>query len=89
MKLSCALKDLTIPVRAGEHAAVQGSVLGASEDGSSVYVVAKGVLAVNENSRGETAQSGQDNLYGLHYRRHGMDAHVHRGAVRRRRSGLG
>jgi DNA-binding beta-propeller fold protein YncE len=66
-ELSCALRDLTIPLRKGEHAAVQGSLLGASEDGSSVYVVAKGVLAENENSNGEIAALGQDNLYELHY----------------------
>ncbi len=66
-ELTCVLHDLTIPLRKGEHAAVQGSVLGASEDGSSVYVVAKGVLAQNENGVGETARPGQDNLYGLHY----------------------
>ncbi len=60
------LRDLTIPLHAGEHAAVQGSVLGASEDGSSVFVVAQGVLAENKNAAGETAQSGQENLYELH-----------------------
>ncbi len=64
---TCALHDLTIPLHAGEHAAVQGSVLGASEDGSSVFVVAQGVLAENENAAGETAQSGQDNLYELRH----------------------
>ena len=61
------LQDLTIPLHAGEHAAVQGSVLGASEDGSSVFVVAQGLLAENENAAGETAQPGQENLYELHY----------------------
>jgi DNA-binding beta-propeller fold protein YncE len=66
-ELSCALRDLTIPLRKGEHAAVQGSLLGASEDGMSVYVVAKGVLAANENAGGERAQPGQDNLYELRY----------------------
>ena len=48
---------------AGEGAGVQG-VLGASEDGSYVYFVAKGVLDDgNENSDGAVAQSGEDNLY--------------------------
>ena len=42
-------------------------MLGASEDGSSVFVVAQGVLAENKNAAGETAQSGQDNLYELHH----------------------
>ncbi len=64
---SCALTDLTIPLHAGERGAVQGEVLGASEDGSSVYVVANGVLARNENEQGETAQSGEDNLYELRH----------------------
>ena len=64
-RLGCALQDLTIPLHAGEHAAVQGQVLGANEDGSSVFLVAQGVLAENENAAGETARSGQDNLYEL------------------------
>jgi hypothetical protein len=42
-----------------EGAEVQGSVLGASEDGSYLYFVAKGKLA-------EGAMSGQPNLYLLH-----------------------
>ena len=45
-KLECDLNDLT-PQSAGESAEVQGTVLGASEDGSSVYFVANGVLAPN------------------------------------------
>jgi hypothetical protein len=40
----CKLSDLT-PSIAGESASVQGSVLGAGEDGSSVYFVADGALA--------------------------------------------
>jgi hypothetical protein len=39
------LKDISVPVNHGEHAAVQGVVQGASEDGSYVYFVADGVLA--------------------------------------------
>ena len=65
--LECELHDLTSGVlRAGEHAGVQGFVLGASEDGSSVYLVAKGVLAAGENGNGEAAIPGQQNLYRLH-----------------------
>jgi DNA-binding beta-propeller fold protein YncE len=64
---SCDLKDLTNDVaRAGEPAAVQGLVLGASEDGSILYLVAQGVLAANENANHETAGSGEENLYELH-----------------------
>ncbi len=65
-KPSCSLEDLTIPVNAGEEGAVQGAVLGASEDGSRVFLVAQGVLATNENPAGEAARSGEDNLYELH-----------------------
>jgi len=69
----CAIVDLTVPALAGEHADVQG-LLGSSEDGSYVYVVAKGVLASNEreyeNDKQETeveaARAGEDNLYVLH-----------------------
>ena len=64
-ELTCLLHDLTIPLHADEHAAVQGSVLGASEDGSTIFVVAKGVLAESENPEGEAAQNGNDNLYEL------------------------
>ncbi len=65
---ACALEDLTVGVQhAGEHAAVQKLVLGASEDGSSIYLVAKGVLATNEGGDGETARPGHFNLYELHH----------------------
>ena len=62
----CHLKDLTVNRVAGEHANVQGLLFGASEDGSTVYLVANGVLASNENGNGETAEPGMDNLYELH-----------------------
>ena len=39
------ITDLTIPLNSGESAGVQGAVLGASEDGSTIYFVANGVLA--------------------------------------------
>jgi hypothetical protein len=48
--------DLTV-AKAGSHANVKG-VLGSSEDGSYVYFVAGGVLASNENGRGERATTG-------------------------------
>jgi NHL repeat len=38
-------------------------VMGVSEDGSYVYVVAENVLAGNENANGEKASTGQPNLY--------------------------
>jgi hypothetical protein len=65
-KLACHLKDLTVDHNEGEHAAVQYLLLGASEDGSSVYLIAHGVLASNANGNGESAQAGEDNLYALH-----------------------
>jgi DNA-binding beta-propeller fold protein YncE len=64
-KLTCELTDLT-PASGGESADVQGSVLGASEDGSYIYFVAKGVLSEAANSRGEKATAGQPNLYLRH-----------------------
>jgi len=66
-KLACDLKDLTVDHHEGEHATVQNFILGSGEDGSSVYLVAQGVLAGNENGNGETAEAAKDNLYELHY----------------------
>lgn len=58
--------DLTdLSVNATEPADVLG-VSGASEDGSDVYVVARGALTSNPNSQGDTATVGQPNLYLLH-----------------------
>jgi DNA-binding beta-propeller fold protein YncE len=66
-ELVCDLQDLTADVlRASQHAAVQGMLLGASEDGSTVYLVAHGVLAANENANGERAAAGMNNLYEIH-----------------------
>ena len=62
-RLSCRLKDLTVD--GDEGAAVQGLVLGAGQDGSSVYLVAHGVLAAVENGNGEAARAGGENLYAL------------------------
>jgi hypothetical protein len=58
-RLACDLRDLTIDGNAGESAAVQGTVLGASEDGSYLYYVAKGALAAG-------AHPGAYNLYAWH-----------------------
>ena len=64
-KPTCHLTDLTVAANAGEHAAVQGLLFGASEDGSEVYFVAEGVLAANENGNGEHAEANAFNLYAL------------------------
>jgi hypothetical protein len=66
-KLACELTDLTMDPNAGEHANVQGLLLGINDEGTSVYLVAQGVLASNRNGNGEEAKSGEDNLYALHY----------------------
>jgi hypothetical protein len=55
--LACRLSDLT-PERAGQQAKVGKYVLGGSEDGSSVYFVADGVVSANSNSEGEVATPG-------------------------------
>jgi hypothetical protein len=62
---------LTGTEHAGETGGVQGAVLGASEDGSYVYIVASGVLSENENVRHEKAVPGADNLYVLQSERRG------------------
>jgi DNA-binding beta-propeller fold protein YncE len=60
------LVDLT-PQTSGEAATVDRFVLGASEDTSYIYLVAKGALTgAEENGRGETARAGEPNLYLLH-----------------------
>jgi hypothetical protein len=64
-ELGCNLSDLT-PANGGEAANVQGVVLGAGQDASHAYLVAKGVLASNHNQAGETPVAGQDNLYASH-----------------------
>jgi DNA-binding beta-propeller fold protein YncE len=66
-ELACQLRDLTSDVaHAGEPGAVQGLVLGASEDGSTVYLVAQGILATDENANHEAAGGGEENVYELH-----------------------
>ena len=52
----CDLTDLTVDQNTGETADVQPVVVGASEYGSAVYFVARGVLA-------NGAEAGKDNLY--------------------------
>jgi DNA-binding beta-propeller fold protein YncE len=70
-KLACQTTDLT-PSEGGESAFVQGAVFGASEDGSTVYFVADGVLAGSGATRGnckgnaeEQPSSTRCNLYEL------------------------
>lgn len=62
---------ITVTVNSGEEPSVQGLVLGASEDGSYVYLVARGVLTETPNAEQETARAGGDNLYVLHREVHG------------------
>ncbi len=57
------VRDITVPVHAGERANVLGTIPGVSTDGSVAYVVAGGVLSEAANERGESAQPGQPNLY--------------------------
>jgi hypothetical protein len=64
--LECKLSDLT-PGSGGRAAGVKGGLLGASEDGSTLYFVASGVLTGATNARGEKAVAGADNLYVLRY----------------------
>ncbi len=66
-KLTCKLTDLTVDQNAGEHANVQGLLFGTSQDGTSTYFVAQGVLASNENGNHEKALAGKDNLYEAHF----------------------
>jgi hypothetical protein len=53
----CRLADLT-PFENGERADVQGDILGASLDGSSLYFVANGVLTHVPNAEGSTSTLG-------------------------------
>ncbi len=56
--LECRLTDLTPEVN-GESAGVAGTALGASEDGSTIYFAASGVLtSAQENAEHERAQPG-------------------------------
>jgi hypothetical protein len=55
-ELTCALKDLTVPLHASEHAAVLGPDLGVDESGTYIYFVASGRLTPD-------ASQGAPNLY--------------------------
>jgi hypothetical protein len=65
-RVACHLQDLTVDHNEGEHAAVQYLILGANEDGASVYLIAHGALEEGENGNQEAAP-GANNLYALHY----------------------
>jgi hypothetical protein len=77
-RLKCDLTDLSVDTNPGEErAAVQGSVVGASEDGSFVYFVADGVLGDGAEHGASTGDCGAGkssaspsqscNLYVEHY----------------------
>jgi hypothetical protein len=58
------LIDITAPIAgSGESAEVQRLVPGMSDDGSTIYFVARAVLDSVANEIGETATSGEPNLY--------------------------
>jgi hypothetical protein len=65
-KLECVLSDLTPRSAGGESAEVEGMLPGVSDDGSYVYVVARGVLTGGENASHEVPVSGANNLYVIH-----------------------
>jgi hypothetical protein len=60
---TCSLKDLTKTVNPGEGADVLGAMIGSGESGSSVYLVATGVLTEASDLAGELPQREQPNLY--------------------------
>lgn len=64
--LACRLTDLTVDNNVGEHANVLG-VLGASQDGTSIYFVARGALAGNDSPDGDAPLPGGANLYEAHF----------------------
>ena len=65
--LKCELSDLSAetknPADPFESAEVQGLLPGVGEDGRSAYLVARGVLDDRPNGEGDSAASGQPNLY--------------------------
>jgi DNA-binding beta-propeller fold protein YncE len=71
-RLACTLRDLTTALDGGSGdvgtLAERGSVLGLGVSGPDfdLYVVAKGVLASNENENSEHAVAGAENLYLVH-----------------------
>jgi hypothetical protein len=90
-KLECKLSDLTPAqhtAKGTESAEVQGvgfpqgGVLGASEDGSTLYFVANGVLSETANAQGEKAAPGlcsverhPEHICNLYMERHASEAH--------------
>jgi hypothetical protein len=59
-----SLTDISAPLdNATESAEVQGMVSGMSDDGTRVFFVALGALTAGANQRGESAVSGEPNLY--------------------------
>jgi hypothetical protein len=59
-----SLVDITAPMAgSGESAEVQGIAPGMSDDGSTIYFVARAVLDSSANEADETATSGKPNLY--------------------------
>jgi hypothetical protein len=67
------LTDLSVDPNSGETAAVQGDVLGASEDGTVVYFAANGALAAGAtpgNCRTEAPSGAACNLYVVHFDGH-------------------
>jgi len=60
----CAtLTNLSIPAGAHKSAQVQGLAPALTDDGSTIYFVAKGILDTRPNAFGDSAVSGQPNLY--------------------------
>jgi hypothetical protein len=60
---NCSLTDISAPVAgSGESAEVEGLVPGVSDDGRTVYFIARGVLDTSKGQNGE-AVAGQPNLY--------------------------
>jgi hypothetical protein len=60
----CAtLTDISVPTEADGSAEVQGIAAAIGEDGAGIYFVARGVLDDAPNQRGDSAASGQPNLY--------------------------
>jgi hypothetical protein len=65
------LRLVTVPVTGKDG--FSGLVFGASEDGSYIYVIDKGVLSKSQNAQQEEAIEGGDNLYLLHRESHGTE----------------
>jgi hypothetical protein len=62
--LGCVnLEDLSVPVNSGESGEAEELAVGTSEDGGSLYFIARGVLDPEENESGEEAEPGAANLY--------------------------